>query len=123
MAKKSMHRDLKIGIGMMDGQKFLSHFNNVIHFLHDFPLKRLLQSSPSSTFPPGNSYLKEVYENLVCPRCTQRYFSPNRITAATTSILFIMTMILGLKIIEAKVIKECGKERNKDIFIMHSTFL
>ena len=25
-----------------------------------------------------------------------------------------MTMILGLKIIEAKVIKECGKERNKD---------
>jgi hypothetical protein len=34
-----------------------------------------------------------------------------------------MTMILGLKIIEAKVIKECGKERNKDIFIMHSTFL
>lgn len=43
MAKKSMHRDLKIGIGMMDGQKFLSHFNNVIHFLHDFPLKRLLQ--------------------------------------------------------------------------------
>ena len=81
------------------------------------------KDSPSSTFPPGNSYLKEVYENLVCPRCTQRYFSPNRITAATTSILFIMTMILGLKIIEAKVIKECGKERNKDIFIMHSTFL
>lgn len=38
-------------------------------------------------------------------------------------IFFIMIMILGLKIIEVKVIKECGKERNKDIFIMYSIFL